>query len=150
MPYGYNGRILKVDLTNRTWQVEEPGDAFYREHLGGSGIGLHYILKGLPVGTDPLGPDNILTFAVSVVTGAPFSGNARICASAKSPLTGAIGDSQAGGFFPAQMKAAGYDAIILEGRASKPVYLWIKDGVVEIRDASRLWGKTTGETEDQY
>lgn len=148
MPYGYNGRILKVDLTSRSWQVEEPGESFYREYLGGSGIGLHYILKGLPAGADPLGPENILTFAVSVVTGAPFSGNARICANAKSPLTGAIGDSQAGGFFPAQMKAAGYDAIILKGRASSPVYLWIKDGAVEIRDASHLWGKTTGETED--
>jgi len=148
MPYGYNGKILKVDLTGRTWTVDEPGEDFYRRYLGGSGIGLHYILKETPVGADPLGPDNVLSFAVGVTTGAAFSGNARICANARSPLTGAIGDSQAGGFFPAELKAAGYDAIILKGCASSPVYLWIKDGEVEIRDASHLWGHSTGETED--
>ncbi len=148
MPYGYNGKILKVDLTNQTWEVEEPPESFYKAYLGGSGIGLHYILKEMPAGADPLGPENILTFAVGVVTGAPFSGQARISANAKSPLTSAIGDAQAGGFFPAEMKKAGYDAIILKGAASSPVYLWIKDGDVEIRDAAHLWGKTTGETED--
>src|SRR5450756_1169427 len=100
MPFGYNGKILKVDLTHHSCEVEEPQESFYREYLGGSGIGLYYILKEMPAGADPLGPDNILTFAVGVVTGAPFSGQSRICANAKSPLTGAIGDSQAGGFFP--------------------------------------------------
>jgi len=148
MPFGYNGRILKVDLTRGRWEVEEPGESFYRIYLGGSGVGLHYILKEMPPGADPLGPENVLTFAVGVVTGAPFSGQSRIVANARSPLTGAIGDSQAGGFFPAEVKAAGYDAIILRGQAPSPVYLWIRDGVVEIRDASHLWGKETGETED--
>ncbi|MCL4534721.1 MAG: aldehyde ferredoxin oxidoreductase family protein [Bacteroidetes bacterium] len=148
MPFGYNGKILKVNLTDHSWEVEEPGEDFYRRYLGGSGIGLHYILKGVPAGADPLGPDNVLTFAVGVVTGAPFSGQSRISANARSPLTGAIGDSQAGGFFPAEMKFAGYDAIILKGKASSPVYLSIRDGAVEIRDASHLWGKSTGETED--
>ena len=148
MPFGYNGKILKVDLTHHNWEVEEPQESFYREYLGGSGIGLYYILKEMPAGADPLGPDNILTFAVGVVTGAPFSGQSRICANAKSPLTGAIGDSQAGGFFPAELKAAGYDAIILKGQSPSPVYLWIEDGAVEIRDASNVWGKETGETED--
>ena len=85
---------------------------------------------------------------VGVVTGAPFSGQARISANAKSPLTGAIGDAQAGGFFPAEMKYSGYDAIVLRGKASSPVYLWIKDGQIEIREASHLWGRVTGETED--
>ncbi|MHB1415629.1 MAG: aldehyde ferredoxin oxidoreductase family protein, partial [Chloroflexota bacterium] len=148
MPAGYNGKILKVDLTNRTWQVDEQPESFYKKYLGGSGIGLYYILREMPAGADPLGPDNVLSLAVGVVTGASFSGNARICANAKSPLTGAIGDAQAGGFFPAEMKAAGYDAIICKGKASSPVYLWIKDGAVEIRDAGHLWGKETGETED--
>ena len=148
MPFGYNGRILLVDLTTLTWQVEEPPEAFYRKYLGGSGIGLNYILREVPPEADPLGPDNLLTFAVSVVTGVPFSGQSRICANAKSPLTGAIGDSQAGGFFPAELKAAGYDAIVLKGKAPSPVYLWIEDGAVEIRNAAHLWGKTTGETEE--
>jgi aldehyde:ferredoxin oxidoreductase len=148
MAFGYNGKILLVDLTALTWQVEEPPEDFYRRYLGGSGIGLYYILRDMPPKADPLGPENILTFAIGVVTGAPFSGQSRISANAKSPLTGAIGDSQAGGFFPAEMKRAGYDAIVLKGRASSPVYIWIKDGQVEIRDASHLWGKITGETED--
>ena len=148
MPHGYNGKILKVNLTDRTWEVDEPPESFYRRYLGGSGIGLHYILGKVPAGADPLGPENVLTFGVGVVTGAAFSGNSRISANARSPLTGAIGDSQAGGFFPAEMKLAGYDAVVLEGRASSPVYLWIKDGAVEIRDALHLWGKEAGETED--
>ena len=148
MALGYNGKMLLVDLAASTWQVEEQPEEFYRRYLGGSGIGLYYILREMPPKADPLGPDNVLAFSVSVVTGAPFSGQARISANAKSPLTGAIGDSQAGGFFPAEMKYSGYDAIVLKGRASSPVYLWIKDGQVEIRDASHLWGKTTGETED--
>ncbi len=148
MAFGYNGKILVVDLTFRTWQVEEQPEEFYRRYLGGSGLGLYYILRDMPPGADPLGPDNVLTFAVGVVTGAPFSGQARISANAKSPLTGAIGDAQAGGFFPAEMKFSGYDAIVLKGKAPSPVYLWIKDGQVEIRSASHLWGKSTGDTED--
>ncbi len=148
MPFGYNNKILLVDLSTGAIQVDEPGEAFYRRYLGGSGIGLYYILRDVPPGADPLGPENVLTFAVGVTTGAPFSGNSRICANAKSPLTGAIGDAQAGGFFPAELKLAGYDALVFKGRAPSPVYLWIKDGQVEIRDAAHLWGKTTGETED--
>ena len=148
MPFGYNGKILKVDLTNRACTVEEPGEAFYRKYLGGSALGLHYILNEMPAKADPLGPDNVLSLAVGVATGLAFSGQSRITVSAKSPLSGAIGDSQAGGFFPAEMKRAGYDAIIVKGKASSPVYLWIKDGVAEIRDASHIWGKVTGEAED--
>jgi len=149
MPYGYNGKILKVDLTNRSWEVEHLPESFYRTYLGGSGIGLYYILKGMSAGADPLGPENVLTFAVSVVTGAPFSGQARVAANGKSPLTGAIGDSQAGGFFPAALKAAGYDAIVINGQASTPVYLLVNDGDVSIHDATYLWGRATGETEDR-
>ncbi|MCL4535425.1 MAG: aldehyde ferredoxin oxidoreductase family protein [Bacteroidetes bacterium] len=148
MALGYNGKVLLVDLTSRTWQVEEQPEEFYRRYLGGSGIGLYYVLRDMPSRADPLGPDNILAFSVGVVTGAPFSGQSRISANAKSPLTGAIGDAQAGGFFPAEMKYSGYDAIVLKGKAASPVYLWIRDGQVEVREASHLWGKTTGETED--
>lgn len=148
MPYGYTGKILKVNLTDRTWEIDQQLEAFYRTYLGGSALGLYYILNEMPAGADPLGPDNVLALSVGVVTGTAFSGQARISANAKSPLTGAIGDSQAGGFFPAELKAAGFDAIVLKGAASSPVYLWIKDGAVEIRDAAHLWGKDTAETED--
>lgn len=147
MAGSYNGKILHVDLTQgQTW-VDTPPDSFYRTYGGGSAMGLYYILKGVPRGADPLGPDNILTFFLGVPTGLPISGQSRMTANAKSPLTGGIGDSQCGGFFPAKMKYAGYDGIVLHGAAPSPVYLWIHDGEVELRSASHLWGKVTGEAE---
>jgi len=147
MPYGYNGRILHVDLTQRKLEIEEPDETFYRRYTGGSAMGLYYILKGMPAGADALSADNILTFCLSVLTGAPISGQSRVMANARSPLSGCIGDSQAGGFWPAQCKAAGFDAIVIKGRADSPVYLWLHDGQAELRDASHLWGKITGEVQ---
>lgn len=147
-PTCYNGKILHVDLTNlKTW-VETPPESFYRKYGGGSAMGMYYILRETPRGVDPFAPENLLTLFVGVPTGLSISGQSRMVANARSPLTGAIGDSQCGGFFPAEMKFAGYDGIVLRGRAPHPVYLWIKDGNVEIRDARHLWGKTTGEAED--
>jgi aldehyde:ferredoxin oxidoreductase len=147
MPYGYHGKILIVDLTNGRVTVDQPDERWYRTYMGGTNFGLYYILKHMPPGADALGPDNVLTLMLSVLTGAPFSGQSRITANAKSPLTGAIGDSQAGGFFPAELKYAGYDGIVLLGRAAEPVYLWIKDGAVELRSASHLWGLGAWDTE---
>lgn len=148
MPYGYNGKILHVSLGKHLWHIETPPESFYRQYGGGSAMGLYYILKEMPAHVDPLGPDNVLTLSLSVLTGASISGQSRMMANAKSPLTGAIGDSQCGGYFPAEMKFAGFDAIVVHGRSPHPVYLWIKDGHVEIRDASHLWGKTTYEVEE--
>jgi len=148
MPYGFHGRILHVDLTNGTLDVETPDEGFYRRYMGGSALAMHYILREVPPGADPLGPENVLVLAGSVLTGAPVSGQSRLTAVARSPLTGAIGDSQCGGFFPAELKFAGFDAIVVRGRAEKPVYLWVHDGEAELRDAAHLWGKVTGEVED--
>jgi len=147
MAYGYNGKILHVDLTNRKFRVEEPGEAFYRKYMGGSALAMYYLLKDMPPGVEPLSPDNILVLALSVLTGTAISGQSRMTAAAKSPLTGAIGDSQGGGFFPAELKFSGFDAIVIKGRAEKPAYLWINEGNYELRDASHLWGKITGEAE---
>ena len=147
MTHGYHGKILHVDLTNSKFQVEEPDEAFYRKYLGGSALAMHYLLKDMPPGSDPLGPDNILVLALSVVTGVGISGQSRMTAAAKSPLTGTIGDSQGGGFFPAELKFAGFDALVIKGKSPKPVYLWIKNGQYELRDASHLWGSITGESE---
>jgi aldehyde:ferredoxin oxidoreductase len=147
MPYGYHGKILVVDLSSGRLRVDAHDEAWYRTYMGGSNFGLYYILKHMPVGADPLGPDNVLTLMLSVLTGAPFSGQSRMTANAKSPLTGAIGDSQAGGFFPAEMKNAGFDGVVFLGKAERPVYLWIKDGEAELRDASHLWGLGAWETE---
>jgi aldehyde:ferredoxin oxidoreductase len=147
MPNGYHGRILHVNLTDRTLATEEPPEAFYRMYMGGSALNLYYLLKEMAPGVDPLGPHNILGLSVGVATGAPISGQSRMTANAKSPLTGAIGDSQCGGFWPAELKFSGFDAIIVRGKASSPVYLWVHDGKAEIRDASHLWGRITGDVE---
>lgn len=147
MAHGYNGKVLHVNLTTGQVDVEEPEESFYRKYMGGSAMAMYYLLKDMPAGVDPLGPDNVLVLALSVVTGTAISGQSRMTAAAKSPLTGAIGDSQSGGFFPAELKFAGYDAIVIKGKAEKPVYLWINDGKYELRDASHLWGKITGDAE---
>ncbi len=146
MPYGYNGKILHVNLTKGTHEVEEPGELFYRTYVGGSSLAAYYLLKYLKPETDPLSPDNILVFAVSVLTGAPISGYSRYTVAAKSPLTGAYGEAEAGGYFGPEMKFAGYDAIVITGKAEKPTYLYIKDGEVEIRSAESLWGLDNWET----
>ncbi len=147
MPYGYNGKILHVDLTTARLTVEEPPEVFYRTYLGGSAMGLYYILNEMPKGADALGPQNVLTLMTGVTTGAAISGQSRINANAKSPISGGIGDSQGGGFFPAELKFAGFDGIVITGKAPKPVYLWIKDGFPALRDAGLLVGKLTGEVD---
>jgi len=147
MPNGYNGKILRVDLSSSSLDIEEPSEEFYRKYMGGSALSLYYLLHEMPAGVDPLSPENMLALSVGVVTGAPISGQSRMTATAKSPLTGAIGDAQCGGFWPAKLKFAGFDAIIFKGKAFSPVYLWIADGQAELRDASHLWGKVTGESE---
>ncbi len=147
MPYGYSGKILHVDLTTGKLEVEEPGETFYRRYLGGSALGMHYALRLIPPGADPLGPENVLILSLGVTTGAAISGQSRVTATAKSPLSGAIGDAQAGGFWPAEARYAGFDAFVIRGRAEKPVYLWVQDGEAELRDASHLWGRTTGQVQ---
>ncbi len=147
MPYGYNGKILHVNLTEGNLNVEEPPETFYRKYMGGSAMGLYYVLRETPRGVDALSPENVLALMVSVLTGAPISGQSRLNANAKSPLTGAIGDSQSGGFFPAELKFAGFDGIVIRGRSPKPVYLSILNGEAALHDASHLTGKLTGEVE---
>ncbi|MBN8582251.1 MAG: aldehyde ferredoxin oxidoreductase family protein [Anaerolineae bacterium] len=148
MPNGYTGKILHVDLTKGAMTVEEPNEAFYRKYLGGSAMGMHYILRDMPKGADALGPDNVLTLFTGVATGAAISGQSRLCANAKSPISGGIGDAQSGGFFPAELKFAGLDGIVVKGKSAKPVYLCIIDGKYELRDASHLLGKLSGEVDD--
>lgn len=147
MPNGYNGKILHVNLTNGTLVVEEPPEAFYRKYMGGSAMGLYYILRDMPAGTEALAPESVLTLMLSVTTGAPISGQSRLNANARSPVGGVIGDSQSGGFFPAEMKFAGFDGIVITGKSPKPVYLSILHGKAELHDASHLAGKLTGEVD---
>src|SRR6266849_5555606 len=146
--YGYWNKILHVNLSDRSTWIEEPGDLFFRRYAGGRGLIAHYLLKYVPKGADPLGPDNILVIAPGVLTGAPVPGAGRHSVGAKSPLTGGFGESESGGYWGAELKRAGWDAIVFHGASPTPVYLWINDGVVEIRDAAHLWGRITGEVED--
>ncbi|HUI90430.1 MAG TPA: aldehyde ferredoxin oxidoreductase family protein [Anaerolineales bacterium] len=148
MPFGYNGKILHVDLTQGTLTVEEPPESFYRKYMGGSAMGLYYILKEMPKGVDALSAENVLTLFTGVATGAAISGQSRINANAKSPISGAIGDSQGGGYFPAELKFAGFDGIVFKGKSPKPVYLTIIDGSCELHEASHLMGKITGEVDE--
>src|SRR5512141_931252 len=147
--YGFAGKVLHVDLTHGQLRVETPAEDFYRKYWGGSAMGLYYLLKNTPAKADPLGPDNTLAFFISAPTGVAISGQSRATATAKSPISGLVGDSQTGGFWPAELKFAGFDGIVITGKSPKPVYLWIKDGVAELRNADQLWGKelTTGEAE---
>ena len=148
MPHGYTGKILVADLTAMTLTVDEHDDGWYRARMGGAAVAMDYILREMPRGADPLGPDNVLVFAVGPLTGTPISGQSRMSVNCRSPLTGAIGDAQVGGFFPAELKMAGFDAVVVKGRAASPTYLWVKDGEFELRDASAYWGMGTGDLED--
>jgi aldehyde:ferredoxin oxidoreductase len=147
MPKGYWGRILKVNLSTGDIEIETPSADFYRRYGGGSCLALYYMLSEMPAGLDPFDPENLLIFAPSVLTGAPLSGLSRFNVTAKSPLTGAIGDSQAGGFWGAELKKAGFDAVVIRGRSERPVYLWIRDEQIEIHSADDLWGLDTGPTQ---
>ncbi len=146
MPKGYNGKILRVDLTSGKIDVEERDESFYRTYYGGRGFNAYTLMKEVPKGADPLGPENKLLFSLGPITGAPLSGSGRNSVGAKSPLTGGYGEGDVGGFFGAELKHAGFDAVICEGKAPQPVYLWCHDGEAELRPAGHLWGKTTLDT----
>jgi aldehyde:ferredoxin oxidoreductase len=141
MGFGSNGAILRIDLTAGISTVETFDEAFYRQYPGGKALAAYHLLREMPAGADPLGPDNVLVLATGLLTGAPVSTATRFNAIARSPLTGAFGESEAGGYWGPELKMAGLDAVILTGRAPSPVWIWIRDGRAEIRDAAALWGQ---------
>lgn len=145
--HGFTGQILHVDLSNRTLEVEKPSEQFYRDYMGGSLMGLYYLWQNSPAGIDALDPQNTLVFTVSASTGLPISGQSRCTVTCKSPSTGGIADSQAGGFWPAELKFAGFDGVVVKGASDTPLYLSIIDGEAKLHDASHLWGKTTLEVD---
>lgn len=148
MPFGYHGRILRVDLSNGAISEDQHDETWYRRYLGGAAASAYYLLKELKPGIDALGSGNKLIIAPGVLTGVPASGAGRNGVGAKSPQSGGIAKSEVGGFFGAELKHAGFDGIVIEGKADTPVYLWVKDGKAELRDARGLWGLPTLETEE--
>ena len=149
MPFGYNGKRLVVDLTNMEIRSEKPDEVWYRKYLGGMGSVAYHLLNTVGAHADPLGPNNVLVMSTGVITGAPFSGSGRNAVGGKSPLTGGFGEAEAGGFWNAELKHAGFDEIVFTGKASEPVWLWINEGEAELMDGSSLWGLEVGECQDK-
>jgi aldehyde:ferredoxin oxidoreductase len=141
------GKLLRINLSNRLISEETLADSFYRKYLGGSGFIGYFLLKELRPGIDPLGIENKLIFACGPVTGTSLLASGRNAVGAKSPLSHGIALSQVGEYWGAELRRAGYDAIIIEGKAEKPVYLWICEGKVKIKDAGHIWGQKTKETQ---
>ncbi len=145
---GWVGKVLRVDLTSGDHGVEDLDLDFARKYLGGQGTASKVLMDEVDPLVDALSPENKLIFSTSPCTGSGAVSGARGVWAAKSPLTGGIGFANTGGYFPSEVKFAGYDMIVFEGKSEEPVYLWIADDVVELRSALDLWGKTASETED--
>lgn len=148
MPYGYMGKIARINLTNLKVVIEELNEEFFKKYLGGRNIASYYMLKEISPNADPLGPENKLIITTSVLTGTMIPGSARHTMAAKSPLSGGFGESEAGGFWGPELKFAGYDGLIIEGKSVKPTYIYINDNDINIKSALHLWGKETGEVQD--
>ena len=146
---GYAGRVLRVDLTTGKTRFEKLDEETAKKYIGGIGLGMKLWLDNSKAGVDAFNPDNPLILAVGPVSGTmfPTGGNGHAFIS-KSPATGAVGEAVSHGTFGTEIKRAGYDAVILTGKAERPVYLWIDDDSVQLLDAEQIWGKSPSETED--
>ncbi|MFZ5945429.1 MAG: aldehyde ferredoxin oxidoreductase family protein [Bacillota bacterium] len=138
---GYCKKALRINLTNGEIITEDLPQEFIIDFLGGRGMNMKRLYDEVLPGVEPLGPDNKLIIGVGPLTGTLFPGSARVNFSAKSPQTGILGDSNAGGFFGPELKFAGFDQVIIEGVSTTPVYIYINNGKAEIRSADYLWGK---------
>ncbi len=148
MMYGWTGTVLRVNLTTKQVTKEPLREDWARDYVGGRGLGARYLFAEVDPKVEPFSPENKLIFASGPLTGTNASCGARYMVVTKGPLTNAITTSNSGGHWGPELKAAGYDMVILEGRAATPCYLWIYDDQIEIRDAGHLWGKTVWETEE--
>jgi len=146
--YGSTGKILRVNLSTREISIEELKEDFYRLYPGGKALAGYILLNEMSANVDPFSPENVLVIANGLMTGAPLSTATRYVVSAKSPLTNAYGESEAGGFWGPELKMAGFEAVVIIGKSLRPVYLWIQDGEVEIQSAKHLWGRKTAEVQE--
>lgn len=147
MKNGYAGRLLFVDLTKRTISERALSEELARNFVGGYGIGARILYEMMRPGADPLGPENVLGFVSGPLNGTAAFFGGRYTVVCKSPVTGGWNDANSGGFFGPELKRAGFDGVFVSGVAQKPVYVYIKDGKAELRDAQSLWGKDTVETQ---
>jgi len=140
-------KVAFVDLTKEKAIVQDIPLELRKKHLGGRGLNWYYIYNNVPPDVSPFDPDNVLAVGAGLLTGFPALGAGRVQISSKSPMTNGVGDANMGGAFGPQLKYAGFDHIVIRGKAEKPVYLLVKDGEIEIRDAKHLWGLNTHETQ---
>jgi len=147
-PFSYAGKILRINLTNQEVRIE-PTLRYAREWIGSSGIAVKILYDELRSWMTPYDPANLLIFGVGALQGTPAPGACKMSASSLGPMTGGWASGCSDSYVGGQLKYAGYDTVVIEGRASRPVYLWIENDKVELRDASRLWGATTWETLDR-
>jgi aldehyde:ferredoxin oxidoreductase len=139
----FYGTVLEVNLTNRQHRIYDLDNELLNKYVGGSGIATKLLIDNTDDKTDPLGPDNILIFSTGPLTGTPVPSSGRHAIVSKSPLTGIYCESDVGGYWGYNLRKAGFDILVMKGKASSPVYLWINNRSVEIRPASHLWGKDT-------
>jgi len=146
---GFANRIAHVDLTAGKVEYKGIPEEWARKYIGARGLGVRYVFENGPQ-VDPLSPDNLLCFMNGPLTGTAANMSGRLAVVTKSPLTGTVTDAHQGGWSAARLRWAGFDGIVVRGKADRPVYLYIADGEVEIRDAAAVWGKDTHETRDQF
>ncbi|MFW6109090.1 MAG: aldehyde ferredoxin oxidoreductase family protein, partial [archaeon] len=145
---GWNGKILRVDLTNGTTKLESYSEDIAKRFIGGRGLAVKLLWDELPQGADPLGPENMLIYAAGPYTAFSIPNSGKMVVAAKSPLTGGYGDGNLGTRAAVNMRKCGLDAVVVTGKSEKPVYISVEDDKVEILDASHLWGKNSYDTED--
>lgn len=146
--YGWTGNFLRVDLTARTFKKESYSEAFAHKWVGGRGFACKILYDEVPPGTDPLGPDNKLIVALGPIAGIPAPNTGKCVVAAKSPLTGFYGDGNLGSRVSEQLRKAGYDAMIVEGKAERPTMIYVEDDKVEFLPADEVWGQGTYATND--
>ncbi|MGD2023753.1 MAG: aldehyde ferredoxin oxidoreductase family protein [Desulfobacterales bacterium] len=144
---GYAGKIGFVDLTTDNIEIVKLDEQMARDYIGGQGLGARILYERQKKGVDPLGPESYLGFTTGPLTGTKVPTGGRYMAVCKSPLTGGWGDANSGGYFGAELKAAGWDAIFVSGQASSPKYIAVNDDHIQIKDAGHLWGQDTVDTE---
>jgi len=144
---GLWGRLLRINLTNHSYEVEGIPDDVARKCLGGKALAAHYAIREIPRGADALSPENVLYLFTGALTGTPAPTGNRTVAATKSPLTGTFTDSYMGGYWGPELKFAGYDGVILEGRSNDPLWIHIDDGAIDFHDATVMWMMDTWETE---
>src|SRR3990172_9377427 len=145
---GWTGTVLRVNLSNGSVKKEPLNERWAGDYIGGRGLGTRYLYEEIDPKIDALSPENKLIFATGPLTGTYAPTGGRYMVICKSPLTDGIACSNSGGYWGPELKFAGYDMVILEGRSPRPVYLWVHNDHAELRDAAHVWGRNTEETED--